>query len=240
MIEEFHERFLAKAFCMHALSKFAGYVKGYPTIQIERIEKNLSKRRGVVRALLDEGYLEVEDTAQGDIYTVTHKAFDETEEEPYIGALNIGSHEKPLATWLSAEVMKQAILDLASGNAVIQDCTRGRGKVVLSLRDARSQEEREFDDFLFGNFRSIVCTVTEMSNTFAENLRFQFTGVGAADGFDHLVGLLAEQRKEIQRLKRKNDALVVLESEVARLGGWSEFLKLARLQFLSEQSAKSA
>jgi len=240
MIEEFHKRYLAKATAMDFLSKFAGLTDGEIQLTVTplEIERSDKKRRGVVLALIEAGYLESGDLGQR-VYPVTLKAFEECGVEPYIGELNIGTRDKPLATWLSAEVMKQAITDLAAGSAVIEDCMRGKGKIVRSIVDARSDSDRAFDDFLFGNFGDVVCAVTEMSNTFAENLRFQFTGVTSKTLPSYLLNIVGEQEKEIQRLKRRNDALKVLCLHVDDVGGWDEFLSLARLEFVRSQ-AKSA
>lgn len=233
MIEEFHTRFLAKAVGMHYLSTFAGFTDAPLTVAAERIERSAAKRRGVVVALVEEGYLD-EPGAGTDEYRITQKAFEECGVEPYIGELNIGTRDKPLATWLSAGVMKQAILDLSEGKAVIEDCTRGRGKIVLSSADARSGEDREFEEFLFKNFGDLVAEITDMSDTFSENLRFTFSGVTADTAESYLEGLLAEQQKEIQRLKRRNDALVVLAHEIDAVGGWGEFVCRAKEIFLDQ------
>lgn len=229
MYTDFHERYLAKQTAMSMLSKFAGFTHADEILRVTgaQLEQDAGRRRSVIRSLIDEKFIEAGPLGDKS-YAVTQKAFDACEWEPYIGELNIGTPDKPLATWLSGPMMKQAINDLVGGSAVIGDASTGRGKVVVSTVDGRSEAERMFDVGLAANLGQIACTVTGMSKSFSECLKVPPNSITAGNIAEEIVALHKEQGKEIERLKRTNDAIVVFLHEVELLGGWDEFVRLAK------------
>ena len=229
MYTDFHERFLSKQTAMDMLSKFAGFIDRDQALIVtgEQLEIDASRRRSVVHSLLENDFLEATPMGQ-DGYIVTNKAFADCDQAPYEGELNIGTPDKPLAKWLSGPMMKRAIADLVSNKAAIRDASTGRGKVVVSTFDARSEAERMFDVGLAENLGQIARTVTGMSVAFSECLKVPPNSLTAANIQDQICDLHNAQVKEIERLKRTNDAIVVFGYEVEKLGGWDEFIRLAK------------
>lgn len=229
MYTDFHERYLSKLTAMDMLSKFAGFTDQDKQLIVtgEALEKDPARRRSVVHSLIEAKYLEGTPMGQAG-YIVTEKAFQGDALEPYIGELNIGTPDKPIATWLSGPMMKQAIEDLVQGKAKITKASNGRGLVVVSTVDARSEAEREFDVGLAANLGQLACDVTNMSRSFAECLKVPPNSLTSANIENEIYDLHKAQGKEIERLKRTNDALIVFLNEVDRIGGWEEFLRLAK------------
>lgn len=229
MIEEFHLRYLAKQTAMDLLSKLAGFTPRDSILEVfgDAIEKSAYKRRYVVRGLIEQEYLEKPALGQTH-YVVTNKAFSEWGQEPYDGELNIGTPNKPLATWLSAEMMKQAIDDLIGNKARIKDASQGDGKVVLSALDARTDAELFFDRHLAENLGELASDVTNMSRAFSECLKVPPNSLTAQNIESELDAIYKEHAKEIQRLARTNDAIVVLKQQVQETGGWPDFIQRAR------------
>lgn len=231
MYTNFHERYLAKQTAMDMLSKFAGFTNSGQTLIVTgaQLEQDAGRRRSVVKSLIEANFIGA--GALGDKkYFVTQKAFNECGVEPYIGELNIGTPDKPLATWLNGPMMKQAIEDLVAGTALITDASTGRGKVVVSTVDGRSEAERMFDVGLAENLGRIACSVTDMSKAFSECLKVPPNSITAGNIEEDILALHKENGKEIERLKRTNDAIVVFGYEVEKLGGWDEFIRLAKQQ----------
>ncbi len=229
MIDPFHLRYLAKQTAMDLLSKLAGFTPRDSILEVfgDAIERGAGKRRFVIQSLIAQEYLEKPALGQTH-YVVTDKAFAECEQAPYDGELNIGTPSKPLATWLSAELMKMAIDDLVGNRACIKDASQGDGKVVLSLRDARSEEELFFDRHLAANLGELASDVTPMSKAFAECLKVPPNSLTAQNIAIELDVIYKENSKEIQRLARGNDAITALTQQVYETGGWAEFIKRAR------------
>ncbi len=230
MFNESHTRYLAKQTAMHMLSKLAGFTpKDHQLVLAgDAIERDVGRRRSMLQQLVEHKYLETQALGQT-LYVVTGRALDETGVETYTGELNIGTPAKPLATWLSAEMMKQAIDDLLSGDAKICDASRGSGKVVLSTFDARSDSEVSFDRNLAANLAEFADELTGMSTSFAECLRVPPNSLTATNIGAELATLYKDQKKEIQRLQRTNDAITVFVKHVEEdLGGWVEFIKLIK------------
>ena len=229
MYTNFHERYLAKQTAMDMLSKFAGFTDRDQTLRVTgaQLENDAGRRRSVITSLVAEKFIEA--GPLGDkTYFVTNKAFAECDQEPYIGELNIGTPDKPLATWLSGPMMKQAIADLIENKAVIGDASTGRGKVVVSTVDGRSEAERVFDVGLAENLGRVACAVTGMSKAFSECLKVPPNSLTSGNIEAEILALHKENGKEIERLKRTNDAIVVFLHEVEILGGWDEFIRLAK------------
>jgi hypothetical protein len=236
--QDFHPRFLAKAAAMHKLSILAGFTPMDRELLItaDRLERNASTRRAVVHSLLQDKYLEATPMGQKG-YIVTDKALDETMPEPYVGEVIIGSPAKPVATHLSAPLMKQVLIDLYAGNATVVDSTSREGsKSVISSMDARTSEEKAFGQYLYENFPAVVCKVTNMSEAVAVHLRLPFGNLDTK----HIGGLMAEiyeqNLSEIQRLKRLNDAMMALHAHAETMGGWAGFIEEARGLYESERS----
>lgn len=229
MYTDFHERYLAKIVAMDMLSKFAGYTNNDSLLTVTgaQLENDAGQRRSVIQSLIKDKFLDAGPPGQK-FFVVAQKAFNECDLEPYVGELNIGTPDKPLATWISGPMMKQAIEDLVSGKAVIRSATKGRGKVVVSTVDSRSESERAFDVGLAENLGEIACTVTGMSKSFSECLKVPPNSITALGIGEEMLKLHSEQGKEIERLKRTNDAMVVFFHEVDQLGGWDEFIRLAK------------
>lgn len=228
MYSDFHERYLAKVVAMDMLSKLAGFTdRDQPvTLTSEQLEVCPVKRRSVIHSLTEQNFIEARVMGQTG-YTITLKAFHECDQEPYIGELNIGTPDSPIATWLSGPMIKQAIADLVGGKSTIKDATNGRGKVVVSSIDARDEDQRFFDRHLSENLGAIACCVTDMSKAFSECLKVPPNSITSDNIGDELLKLHKEQAKEIERLKRTNDALIVFFCEVDELGGWGKFVELA-------------
>lgn len=235
MYTAFHERYLAKVFAMDMLSKFAGFTNSDKALIVtgSQLEKDPGFRRGVVLSLIKGGF--IKSVGMGGDYNINQKAFDECDCENYVGELNIGTHAKPLATWLSGPVMKSAIEDLLQNKAVVQDSATGRGKVVVSTIDGRSSTEVAFDRYLSLNLGLIACSTTEMSTAVSECLKVPINSV-TSDGIEaQLAELLTTNQKEVQRLKRTNDALRILFLEVSEQGGWDVFVNGAKTMYSSAE-----
>jgi len=229
MIEPFHLRYLAKQTAMDLLSKLAGFTPRDSVLEVsgDAVENTSSRRRFVIQELVAQAYLERPSLGQTH-YIVTNKAFAECEQAPYDGELNIGTPNKPLATWLSAEMMKQAIDDLVGNRAQIKDASQGDGKVVLSAMDARSDAELFFDRHLAANLAELASDVTNMSKAFAECLKVPPNSLTAQNIAVELDTIYKDNAKEIQRLARTNDAITALTQQVYETGGWAEFIQRAR------------
>ena len=240
MYTDFHERYLAKVVAMNLLSQLAGFRGTGLPIKLAgaQIENDPSKRRSVLISLTNENFIEARLLGETS-YTITDKAFNNSEVQEYVGELNIGTPNSPFATWLSGPMMKQAIEDLISSKSVIKDSTTGKGKVVVSTIDGRSNDDVLFDRHLSMNLGDIACRLTEMSNSFSECLRVPPNSITSKDIASQLTQLHKENKKEIQRLKRTNDSLSVLFSEVDLTGGWDEFITKARDQFELAKTPKT-
>ena len=234
---DFHTRFLAKASAMDVLAKLAGFVDSATplTVTAERLERTASDRRAVVLSLIKDGYLESPPIGSHD-FVVTQKAFTESEWEPYVGELSIGSLDKPLAIWLSGPIIKKAVMDLLDGSATVVDGSRG-GKVVVSTLDARGDDERVFDDWLAANLSEVVCAMTDVSSTIGECLKVPPKSVVS---LALLESLRKDQDKEIQRLKRCNDAIAATIFQVEEMGGWDVFLAAARSEWKNRSAENFA
>lgn len=229
MYTDFHKRYLAKRTAMDMISKFAGFTDRDKQLVVtgEQLENDAGRRRSVIHSLIEAKYIEATPMGQGG-YLVTDKAFSECDQEPYIGELNIGTPDKPIATWLSGPMMKKAIADIIENKATIKTASTGKGKVIVSITDSRSEAERAFDVGLAENLGQLAASITNMSSAFAECLKVPPNSITAANIENELYDLHKAQNKEIERLKRTNDALVVFLHEVSVLGGWKEFIRLAK------------
>lgn len=230
MIENFHLNFLARSYAMDQMSKFAGLTpeKNELSLTSIRLERSPEKRRSVVLALLSGGYLG--ERAMGEKgYPVTNKALSEVDPEAYEGTLNVGTTKKPLACWLSAGILKQALIDLTSGASIISDTLIPHTKVVVSAVDCRTKEEVDFSEFLLGNFQQIVLALTDMSDQAAKNLRFDFGARRSPESLpDFFEEITKSNQEEIQRMKRQNDVIVVLADQISEAGGFRTFLDSAK------------
>ena len=223
MIEDFHKRYLTKHFALHEMSVFAGFRDGDEACLVtpHQVERSPDLRLGAIRDLLDGGYIiDVGD----DDYEVTPKAYDESPMEEYIGKLRVGSGNKPLAVWLSGPVLKAALEDLEVGDALIKEDGKG-GKFVVAMVDDRTEFQIDADEYLYDNFREVCETLTDLSKVTLENLALgemaSFVGLDK-----HVAELMDEHAKEIERRKRKYDALSALSYmiENGRHGSWEAFI----------------
>jgi len=206
---------------MDFLAKASGFLNADMPLSMtaDRIEKDPKARRSVIHSLIDEGYIKPNAIGEN-TYQVTLKAFNEEDMEPYIGELNIGSRDRPLATWLSGPMMKYAIEDLASGRAVIKHS--GKNTIIVKNEDARDPREVEFDRWLSVNIGFLACELTDMSKSFSECLKLpEFSGEIVLE--ETLAKIMTDHNKEIERLKRTNDAIVTFANHVERIGGWGAF-----------------
>lgn len=233
MFQEFHTRYLAKQTAMDILSKLAGFTPKDKPLELagSAIERDPGKRRNVINQLVDQKYIESMGLGQG-YFLVTGKALEKYSQDPYEGELNIGTPSKPLATWLSVEIMKQAIEDLLSNKACITDSTKGSGKVVLSTMDARTDAELFFDRHLASYLGEFAIDFTNMSVSFAECLKVPPNSLTAQNIEAELSVMYKENSKEIQRLARTNDAITVFKQQVEETGGWDAFIQLARKRIM--------
>lgn len=231
MHTQFHINWIGKQWLINELARLCGLRTSIVTyVDGDRIERSATDRRAVLLSLVKAGYL-VRHPGESQ-YLVTEKVF---------GAIEAGM------AWTSGELLvvnedgyglrnidihflKVALVDVREGRATPWKLPNGIVVIRLTA-EAQTTDDHKADQWVLDNLPALAHQLLDLSESSAQlvSLRGNTSGVELDDLPLAIAGHIDVCRREINKLRMREEALLMLTMRVERAGGWERFIAECRV-----------